>query len=139
MHASISIWGVILGGLSAMVVGALWYSPVLFGKPWAKAMGTTEKEMAKARARLMPILIAVSLLTALVMSLFVVYFQNFTRDSWLMSGFDTAVLAWFGFAGTALVAHGAWDPRPKDLLYINLGNRLVTLLVMGLIISAFLN
>jgi hypothetical protein len=55
-----------------------------------------------------------------------------------MSGFDTAVLVWLGFAGTALVAHDVFDPRPKSKLYINLGNRLVTLVVMGLIIGAFL-
>jgi hypothetical protein len=138
MFPSVSIWGVVLGGLSAMVVGMLWYSPFLFGKQWGKALGVTDKQMNEGRAKVMPVLIVISLLTAYVLSIFTVYFQRYTNDSWLMSGFDTAILAWLGFAATALVAHDVFDPRPRSKMYINLGNRLVTLLVMGLIIGAFL-
>jgi len=138
MFASVSVWGVILGGLSAIAVGIIWYSPFLFGKQWGKALGVSEKEMSQDRAKVMPILVIISLLTAYVLSLFTVYFQHFTNDSWVMSGFDTGLLAWVGLAGTALVAHDVFDPRPKSKLYINLGNRLVTLLVMGLIVGAFL-
>jgi hypothetical protein len=64
--------------------------------------------------------------------------MRYTSKGAMMSGFDTAVLVWLGFAGTALVAHDVFDPRPRSKLYINLGNRLVTLVVMGLIIGAFL-
>lgn len=138
MFAHVSVWGWVLGGLSAIVVGMIWYSPFLFGKQWGKALGISEKEMAKGRAKVMPILLLVSFLTAYILSLFIVYFQHYTSDSWMMSGLDTALLAWAGLAGTALVAHDVFDPRPKSKLYINLGNRLVTLVVMGLIIGAFL-
>jgi hypothetical protein len=138
MFAHVSVWGWVLGGLSAIVVGMIWYSPFLFGKQWGKALGVSEKEMANGRAKVMPVLLLVSFLTAYILSLFIVYFQHYTGDSWMMSGFDTAILAWVGLAGTALVAHDVFDPRPKSKLYINLGNRLVTLVVMGLIIGAFL-
>ena len=138
MFASVSVWGVILGGLSAIAVGIIWYSPFLFGKQWGKALGVSEKEMSQDRAKVMPILVIISLLTAYVLSLLTVYFQHYTNDSWVRSGFDTGLLAWVGLAGTALVAHDVFDPRPKSKLYINLGNRLVTLLVMGLIAGAFL-
>jgi hypothetical protein len=137
MFASVSVWGWVLGGLSAIVVGVIWYSPFLFGKQWGKALGVSEKEMAQDRAKVMPVLLIISFLTAYVLSLLTAYFHNYTHDGWLMSGFDTAVLAWVGLAGTALVAHDVFDPRPKSKLYINLGNRLVTLVVMGLIIGAF--
>jgi hypothetical protein len=138
LYAHVSVWGWVLGGLSAIVVGMIWYSPFLFGKEWTKAMGVNEKEMAKGRAKVMPILVIVSLLTAYVLSLFTVYLHSYVGNSWMMAAFDASVLAWVGFAGTAVVAHGVWDPRPKSALYINLGNRLATLVVMGLIIGAFL-
>lgn len=138
MFASVSVWGVVLGGLSAMVIGMLWYSPFLFGKQWGKGLGVSEKEMNKDRAKAMPILIIASFLTAYVLSLFTVYFSDFTGDGGVMSGFDTALLAFIGFAATAMVVHGVFDPRSKKVLYINLGNRLVTLVVMGLIVGAFL-
>ena len=138
MFAHVSVLGWVLGGLSAIVVGIIWYSPFMFGPAWGNALGVTEKEMAKDRAKVMPVLLLVSFLTAYILSLFTVYFQHFTNDSWIMSGFDTALLAWAGLAGTALVAHDVFDPRPKSKLYINLGNRLVTLVVMGLIVGVFL-
>lgn len=138
MFPSVSIWGVVLGGLSAMVVGMLWYSPFMFGKQWGKALGVTDKQMNEGRAKVMPVLILVSLLTAYVLSVFTVYLQHYTGKSWIMSGFDTAILAWLGFAATALVAHDVFDPRPRSKMYINLGNRLATLVVMGLIVGTFL-
>lgn len=138
MFASVSVWGWVLGGLSAMVVGFLWYSPWLFGPAWSKSMGMSENEMAKGRAKVMPVLLVVSLLTAYVLSLLTVYFQHYTGKGNIMSGVDTALLAFVGLAGTALLAHGLWEPKGRTALYINLGNRLVTLVVMGLIIGAFL-
>ena len=139
MFADVSVWGWVLGGLSAMVVGFLWYSPWLFGTAWSKSMGMSEKEMAKGRATVVPILLIVSLLTAYVLSLFTVYFQHYTSDGAVMSGLDTALLGFVGLAGTALLAHGLWEPKGRTALYINLGNRLVTLVVMGLIIGAFMS
>ncbi len=138
LYAHVSVWGWVLGGLSAIVVGMIWYSPFLFGKEWGKALGVSEKEMGENRAKVMPILLIVSFLTAYVLSLFTVYIHSYLGNSWMMAALDAAVLAWVGFAGTALVAHDVFDPRPKSKLYINLGNRLVTLVVMGLIIGAFL-
>lgn len=138
MFADVSVWGWVLGGLSAMVVGFLWYSPWLFGSAWTKSMGMSEDAMAKGRAKVVPILLVISLLTAYILSLFTVYFQRYTGDGNMMSGVDTALLAFVGLAGTALLAHGLWEPRGRTALYINLGNRLVTLVVMGLIIGAFL-
>ena len=139
MFAHVSVWGCVLGGLSAMVVGFLWYSPWLFGPAWGKSTGISEKEMAKGRAKIVPVLVLVSLLTAYVLSLLTVYFQKYTGKSDMMSGVDTALLGFVGLAGTALLAHGLWEPKSRSALYINLGNRLVTLVVMGLIVGAFLS
>jgi hypothetical protein len=137
MFASVSTWGWILGGLSAIVIGIIWYSPFLFGKQWGKALGVTEAQMAKGRAKVMPVLLLVSFLTAYILGQFIVFYQNYTGDGWMTSGINVALLAFVGLAGTALVAHGVFDPRPKSALFINLGNRLATLLAMGLIIAAF--
>lgn len=138
MFVHVSVWGVILAALSAMFVGAIWYSPALFGKQWSKIIGLSDKEMKQKRNSVMGLLVLVSLVTAYVLSLFIVYFHAYVGGSWLKAGIDTSILAWLGFAATAVIAHGAFEPRDKQLLYINVGNRLVTLFVMGLIIAAFL-
>ena len=138
MITHVSIWGVVIAALSALVIGWLWYSKALFGKTWMKANGTTDEDMKKNMPMALPVLAVVSLLTAYVLSLFTKYFQAYHGGSWYKAGVLTALLVWVGFAGTALVAHEAFEKRPKSIVLINLGNRLVTLLAMGLIIAAFM-
>jgi flagellar biosynthesis protein FliQ len=139
LYAHVNVWGWILAGLSAMVVGMIWYSPFLFGKRWTAATGVAEKEMNSMRPKVLPVLVVVSLLTAYVLSLFTVYLHSYMGNSWMTAALDTAFLAWLGLAGTAVVAHEIWDKKGRDAMYINLGNRLVTLVVMGLIIGALIN
>jgi len=38
----VNIWAVLLAAVSSFLLGGLWYSPMLFLKPWNAAMGRTE-------------------------------------------------------------------------------------------------
>ncbi|MGH7249643.1 MAG: DUF1761 domain-containing protein, partial [Minisyncoccia bacterium] len=67
------------------------------------------------------------------------YFHDYHGGSWYKAGLLKAILAFVGLAGTALVAHEVFEKRPKSIVWINLANRLVTLLAMGLIIAAFMS
>jgi hypothetical protein len=42
-----NVWAVLAAGVSSLVLGALWYSPVLFARAWMRESGMTEE---KARA-----------------------------------------------------------------------------------------
>ncbi len=44
----INVWAVLAAGLSSLVLGGLWYSPVLFGKAWSAASGVTEEKAKSA-------------------------------------------------------------------------------------------
>ncbi len=137
MFAHVSIWGILLAAVAAMIVGTAWYSSALFGKTWMKAIGTTEKDMSQRMGTTMPLLIIVSLVTAYALSLITAYLQHYTGGSGFGAAVDTSLLAGIGFGATAVFAHGAFEPRDKKVMYINAGNRIVTLLVMGLVIGAF--
>ncbi len=139
MITHLSVWGVILAALSALVIGTMWYAKPLFGRSWMKATGVTDKDMQRNFPVALPLLAVVSLVTAYVLGLFIKYFHDYHGGSWYKAGVLTALLAWVGLAGTALVAHEAFEKRPKSIVLINLGNRLVTLVVMGLIIAAFMH
>ena len=42
-------WPAILAAtVAGMLLGALWYSPLLFGKAWMRALGKTEAEVGTA-------------------------------------------------------------------------------------------
>src|ERR1700754_2833029 len=44
----INLWAVLAAGVSSMILGGLWYSPVLFGKAWSAASGVTEAQAQSA-------------------------------------------------------------------------------------------
>ena len=138
MFMNVSVVGVLLAAVSAMVVGTIWYSKAVFGGQWMSMMGISDKDMKKGMAQAMVWLVGISLVTAFVLAQFIVYVHAYMGGGWLAAGFETALWAWLGLAATTIFAYGAFDPRDKKVLYINAVNRLVTLLVMGLIIGAFM-
>lgn len=70
----INVWAVLAGTLALWVLGALWYSPVLFGKIWQKEVGFKEEEIKKAN------MFMVFGLSFLLM-LFMVWALNFVINS----------------------------------------------------------
>jgi hypothetical protein len=138
MSVHISLWGVLVSAISAMIIGTIWYSPAVFGKQWMKIIGLTDKDMKKSVNAVMTMMVVVSLLTAYVMAHFIVYTHAYAGGSWVSAGIQTALWAWLGISLTTILAHGLFEPRDKKVLYINAGNRLVTLLAMGLIIGLFM-
>lgn len=45
MWTEINLWAVLVGALLNLVVGGLWYSPVLFAKPWQRAAGISDEQL----------------------------------------------------------------------------------------------
>jgi len=138
MFVSVSFWGVLLAAIAAMIVGAIWYSPSVFGKSWMKAIGQTEKGMMERRNQAMPLLIGAALVTAYALAQVAAYLHSLTPDSGLTSAIEASLLVGVGFGATTLVAHTVFDPRDAQAMYINIGNRVVTLFVMGVVIGLFM-
>jgi len=44
---SVNYLAVLLSSIIAFVIGAAWYSPALFFKPWAASVGKSEEELKK--------------------------------------------------------------------------------------------
>lgn len=138
MFTYVSIWGILLAAASALVVGMIWYSKPVFGKKWQKALGMSDKQMKERMNAAMIVLVAVALLTAIALSYLAVYVHSYLGGSGLSAGFRASLIAGIGFGVTTVFAHGVFDPRETEVLYINAANRFVTIVIMGLIIGAFL-
>lgn len=138
MDVHVSLLGVLLAAVAAMVIGTIWYNPSVFGKQWMKAIGLTNKEMKVRASGAIGLLAITSLVTAYALSLFTTYYHAFVGGSGIKDGLATGLVAWAGFGLTTIVAHGVFEPRDRSVLYINIGNRLATLVAMGLIVGIFL-
>jgi hypothetical protein len=118
--------------LAAMVVGMLWFSPMLFATPWMKLTGITPAKMKKgagAEAYL------VSLATGLLMAfaLWTIYFLAGISD--VVTMLSIAFVVWLAFNGLPMLNHSMFDQRPKQLVAIYAGYDLTNALVMALILS----
>ena len=132
---SINFWAVLVAAVSAMVIGSLWYSPMMFAKEWLALVGKKEDEaMAADPGPAYFWALVNALVTAYVFS----YFIDFAgaADAW--AGALVGFWIWLGFSVFAMVSGSLFEGRPMRLVFINTTNSLVTLLVMGAILAAWM-
>ncbi len=62
----------LIAAVSAFVLGGLWYSPLLFARPWQRETGLSDEQLeAASKGRIFGIGFALCLLGAVVFSMFV--------------------------------------------------------------------
>ena len=134
VETTINLWAVLVAAIAAMIIGSLWYSPMMFAKEWLAALGKSETD-AKASATGPTYLVATisSLVTAYVMAHFIDYAG--ATNAW--SGALTGFWIWLGFVFAMMVTGSLFEGRSMKLLFINATNALVTLMVIGAILAAW--
>ena len=140
MDISVNYLSVVLAAVASMVVGFLWYSPVLFAKPWMKLMGYTSKTMKPDNSTMGKTYIVsfvVSMVTAYVLFHVMVLSANFFQYSALQTGLTSAFFMWLGFVAPVQLTDVLFGKKKMQLFVINTGYQLTALLVMGLVIAMF--
>ncbi len=140
MHLhSLNLLAVLVAAISTMVVGFLWYSPLLFAKPWMREMGydPTDKarmeEMKKSAGPAYGGSFLASLVSAFVLSLFLHWLRAESLHVGLMVGFHV----WLGFVATVQLTGVLFMKQSMKLFGINTGYQLVCYLVMAAILVAW--
>ena len=114
-----------------IVVGALWYSPVLFLKPWQRGAGVSDAQMKGGMAKGMVTWILGALIMAFVLAHAVAYADARTVGTGAAVGFFN----WLGFILVPLLDDWAAAKRTVAFLAINAGANLVSLLAMGAVLA----
>jgi hypothetical protein len=135
--ADVNILAVFVAAAATFVLGAVWYSPVLFGKQWVDAHGYTPEKLEAMKQRGVVRAYAVSIgcyvVMAYVMSLLVAYTSATGPAQGLWLGF----VCWLGFAATiGLTAHMFSEKRFAAYV-LDAGYQLAYLLWMGLLLSVW--
>ena len=115
----------------------IWYSPLLFAKPWMKALGIAPDHMMnEEEKKKMPLLFA----SGIVASFLVVYVMMVAEHSMHAADFVTGAeiggLLWAGFALTHSL-NTLWEGRKPVVLVINNGLFLLTYAVYGGILAVW--
>jgi hypothetical protein len=116
--------------------GALWYSPVLFGKSWMGLVGLTNDKLEEAKKEAWK-----SYLTAFIAALFISYglsrIEAYMNVITVIGGLHTGFWAWLCFVITTSATNNAFAGRPVRLLIIDGGYHLYGFLVMGVILAVW--
>jgi uncharacterized protein DUF1761 len=135
----LNVWAVLVAAVSTMVVGFLWYSPMLFARPWTRLMGydpDDKAKMAEMRKSAGPsygISLVASVLSAAVLAKVI---QIATVNTPLY-GMKIGLAVWLGFVTTVQLTNALFSRQPAKLYAINTGFQLVCYLVMGAILAAW--
>lgn len=137
LSVTINWWAIIVAAAVNMVVGAIWYSPALFAKQWAKLVGRKMEEMGDG-AKGYVITAVGALVQAYILAHFVVYvayfYPNYTK---LSVGLLTALWAWIAFVAIPQGVNTVFAGTRKKLWAINTGYFLVVLLINGAILATW--
>lgn len=130
---TVNYYAIIVAALASMIIGMLWYSPGMFGRQWMKLVKITPKKMKQqANAKSYIIAILAALLTATILSLLA---PMFPRTPW--GGVVLGFIAWAGFVATTSINQVIWEGKPPLLFFINNANQLLSLVIMGIIVSVW--
>jgi len=130
----INYWAVLVATVAAFVMGGLWYSPLLFGKAWAKLRGN-DLEAAGTQMRPPEILaeFARGLVVAAVLAGFVVHLGVVNWAGAIYLG----LAVWIGFQATSIIGSVIHENYPWKLYAIHTGDALAKTLVMAVILGVW--
>src|SRR5258708_2608088 len=138
MH-SLNLLAVLVAAIATMVVGFLWYSPLLFAKPWMKEMGydandkARMEEMKRSAGPAYGGSFLASLVSAFILALFLHWLRAQSLEFGLMVGFHV----WLGFVATVQFTSALFTKQSMRLFGINTGYQLVCYLAMAAILTVW--
>jgi len=130
----IHILGILLAVVANTVIGALWYSPLLFAKVWMKSLGKTPEELNTSSANTGYLLTMIAaIISAVILSYFISLVDSISIGDGALIGF----LAGFGIAAARELSPTFFESRNFTLYMISAGYHIVALTIMGTILAAF--
>ena len=132
-----NLLAVVVAAAANMALGALWYSPLLFAKPWMRLTGQNPNQMGNP-APGYAIAAVASLVSALVLADLVRSLSaGSVAGSTVSDGLIVGLLVGVGFVATAMGTDYAFHGRPAGLYLINAAYRVVGLVIMGAILAVW--
>lgn len=133
MSEDVSMIGVLVAAVANMVVAAIWYSPVLFGKAWMATVGQSEDSLRSAAGRGYALAGIASLVAAFTLASSLSAFGLSGVVPGLMLGLEYGV----GLVAMYVLSIMAFEARSLRLVAIDTGYVVIGLAVVGGVLGAF--
>lgn len=130
----INYLAVLVAGIASMFIGAIWYSPKVFGNMWMHAIGMTAADGKKMQEKGMGLVYLLNFLSMLIFGYVLAHFINGLSTQ---EAIVTGCWAWLGFIVPLQLGQKLWENRSWSLFIVNIAYWLVTMVVMAAIIGAW--
>ncbi len=139
VYEGMNFGAIIVAAIVTFMLGGLWYSPILFAKPWMKAHGYDPNDKAKIDAMkknaglMYGAAFVASLLSAVVLAR--MFSSLHVADPF--RGLKIGVAVWLGFVATVQLTGTLFGSKKIQLFFIDTGYQLVCYVVAGLILASW--
>ncbi|MEK7641781.1 MAG: DUF1761 domain-containing protein [Patescibacteria group bacterium] len=132
-----AIWPVIVASIAAFVIGAIWYSPLLFGKEWMTLIGSTDKDIAEAKAKGMAKSYIAQLIATVITFTVMAFAISEVGAYSARDGAFVGLIAWVGFVVPGAMSSMLWEKRSLKFVLITSICALVSWIIGGSIIGGW--
>jgi hypothetical protein len=128
----VNTWAILVCAIVYMVIGSLWYSPLMFGKRWMHLSKITKQE-----GKGMSQIYGIAFVSALVMSFIIAHVVAYANGETFVEGMQIGFWLWLGLVAPVILGGTLWEGKPWELFLINAANYLVALVIVGGILAAW--
>ena len=126
----VNLIAVLLCAVSSLVLGGIWYSPMLFAKPWQRAAGLSDEQLKSGNmAMIFGLTFVLSLVAALVFAMFL------GRNFGLVPATGAGASAGLCWVAASLGISYLFEHRPLSLWLINGGYHTLQFTLFGVILG----
>ncbi len=131
IFAKVNFWSVILAAISYLIIGSLWYSPLLFGKLWIKLIGFCDEDFK--RSQRLWVIFVFSFCSAFIASFLISAVLGPKSNAEFGAVVGAAIaLCWITMSKLTDVL---FENKPVKLFLLHAGFDVVTFMVMGAIVG----
>lgn len=124
----VNLWGVLAAGVGSLIIGGLWYSPLLFAKAWQREAGLSDEQLAGANmALIFGLTFVLSALAAYVFGMFI------GPDMPLAGTVGGGFAAGLFWVGASFGINYLFERRSLKLWLINAGYHTLQFTMFGLV------
>src|SRR5690349_21153981 len=130
----VNYWSVLVAAATVFVLGWLWYSPLLFYKPWMRLRGL-DPVAAMANAKMPMGTVGIELVRCLILAYMVARLVALLDISSWMMAVHFGFMTWITFPVLILAGSVMWEKVHPGVAAIHAGDWLVKLLVIPIIVT----
>ena len=126
-------WAVLASAAMLWLLGAVWYSPLLFAKPWMAELSI----VPGGRKERLVIGMISSFFGDLLVAFVLLHIILWSGASSFGTGAFVGSISWLGFLAATQFPQGVYDNRPVKLFAINTAYWFLGLLIIGGVLAVW--